>query len=342
MTKLDKLNDISALIAALPTIDDAAHDAATAHQTQLTKPPGSLGRLEEVAEFVAGWHAVARPEINQVRAIIFAGNHGVCAQGVNAFPQSVTAQMVANFEAGGAAINQLCKSVDADLSVVPLELDRPTKDFTQAPALTDTELLSALNRGMTAVQSDTDILILGEMGIGNSTVAAALCTALYGGSSSDWVGPGTGAGAEGIRRKIAAINAGLNRHDTALGSPLAILQAFGGYEQAAICGAILAARMNRTPVILDGFICTAAAAVLHATDKTTLDHCLVGHQSHEPGHRKLLDHLGKRPLLNLDMRLGEGTGAALALSVIRGALACHNGMATFAKAGVSDAGASNS
>lgn len=342
MTKLDKLNDISALIAALPTIDDTAHDAATAHQTQLTKPPGSLGRLEEVAEFVAGWHAVARREINQARAIIFAGNHGVCAQGVNAFPQSVTAQMVANFEAGGAAINQLCKSVGADLSVVPLELDHPTKDFTQAPALTETELLSALNRGMAAVQSDTDILILGEMGIGNSTVAAALCAALYGGSSSDWVGPGTGADADGIARKVTAINAGLSRHHAALGSPLAILQAFGGYEQAAICGAILAARMNRTPVILDGFICTAAAAVLHATDETTLDHCLVGHQSHEPGHRKLLDHLGKRPLLNLDMRLGEGTGAALALSVIRGALACHNGMATFAEAGVSDAGASNS
>ena len=341
MIKLDKLEDLPALIATLPAIDAAVRDNATAHQDQLTKPPGSLGRLEEIAAFMAGWHTTSNPKINQAHAIIFAGNHGICEQGVNAFPQSVTAQMVANFEAGGAAINQLCRSVGADLSVVAIALDRPTQDFTETSALTEAELLSSLNRGMAAVQSNADILILGEMGIGNSTVAAALCTALYGGSPSDWVGPGTGADAAGIARKISAIDAGLIRHKAALGSPLATLQAFGGHEQTALCGAILAARVNRTPVILDGFICTAAAAILHAMAPTTLDHCLVGHESHEPGHRRLLELIDKRPLLDLDMRLGEGSGAALALSIIRGALACHNGMATFADAGVSDAGTSS-
>lgn len=337
MTQLSKLDDLFELVACLPAIDLEAREAAIAHQAQLTKPPGSLGRLEEIAAFMAGWHATPRPQINKADAIIFAGNHGVCAQGVNAFPQSVTAQMVANFEAGGAAINQLCASVGANLTVVPIELDHPTLDFTQAAALSETELLSSLNRGIAAVGPDTDILILGEMGIGNSTTAAALCAALIGGEACDWVGPGTGAGTDGMLRKTASVNAGLQRHAATAGTPLAILRAFGGHEQAALCGAILAARLARTPVLLDGFICTAAAAVLHAIDAAILAHCLVGHRSHEPGHRKLLQELGKEPLLDLDMRLGEGTGAALALSIIHGALACHNGMATFAEAGISEA-----
>lgn len=338
MTELSKLNDVFDLIASLPELDQAARDAAIAHQAQLTKPPGSLGRLEEIAAFMAGWRVTPCPEIRNARALIFAGNHGVCAQGVNAFPQSVTAQMVANFEAGGAAINQLCMAAGADLSVVPIQLDQPTQDFTQAAALSEADLLSSLNRGIAAVNPDTDILVLGEMGIGNSTVAAALCSALFGGDPSEWVGPGTGAGADGIQLKTATVNAGLQRHRATIGTPLAILQAFGGHEQAALCGAILAARLNRIPVLLDGFICTAAAAVLHAIQPSTLAHCLVGHRSLEPGHQKLLNELGLKPLLDLDMRLGEGSGAALALSVIRGALACHNGMATFAEAGVSDAG----
>lgn len=328
-------NAFAELAARLPSADVAAADAARARQDTLTKPPGSLGRLEELAVFMASWHGTPRPVIAKAQALVFAGNHGVCAQGVNPYPQAVTAQMVANFQAGGAAINQMCKVAGAELSVIALDLDRATADFTQSRAMTDAECLDAIERGSAAVDTTADILVLGEMGIGNSTVAAALTTALFGGRAADWVGPGTGSDAAGIARKIAAIEAGLARHATL--APLATLSAFGGREQAAICGAVLAARAARIPVILDGFICTAAAAVLFAADPRVLDHCLVGHASAEPGHRRLLEVLGQRPVLEFDMRLGEGTGAALALGIVRAALACHNGMATFAEAGVASA-----
>jgi nicotinate-nucleotide--dimethylbenzimidazole phosphoribosyltransferase len=329
------MRSMTALADRLPVADTASATAARERQACLTKPPGSLGRLEELAEFMAAWHATPRPEIARAQALVFAGNHGVCAQGVNPFPQAVTAQMVANFEAGGAAINQLCRIAGADLTVIALDLDRPTADFTEGPAISDAECLDALHRGAAAVDIRADVLILGEMGIGNSTVAAALCSALFGGAICDWVGPGTGSDEAGIGRKVRAIETGLERH-RGLGA-MATLAAFGGREQAAICGAILAARTARIPVILDGFICTAAAAVLHAADTRLLDHCLAGHASSETGHRRLLETLGKRPILEFDMRLGEGSGAALALGIVRAALACHNGMATFAEAGVATA-----
>ena len=188
-----------------------------------------------------------------------------------------------------------------------------------------------------AVDEGADILILGEMGIGNSTVAAALAAACFGGPVAEWVGPGTGSDKAGIARKVEVIERGLRRHEAVRGDAPVILAALGGREQAAICGAVLAARAARIPVILDGFICTAAAAVLYAADKRLLDHCLVGHASAEPGHRKLLAAIHKRPVLEFDMRLGEGSGAALALGIVRSALACHNGMATFGEAGVSEA-----
>lgn len=336
MTAFKTLADIEALVDDLPATDVAAEAAARQRQDTLTKPPGSLGRLEELAVFMAGWRGTAHPKITSAQALVFAGNHGVCAHGVNAFPQSVTAQMVRNFEAGGAAINQLCLASGADLSVIEMEQLAPTGDFTTAEALTGVQLFGALNRGATAVRADADVLVLGEMGIGNSTVAAALCAALFGGPAEQWVGPGTGAGAEGIERKIAVVESGLRRHQALTGQPLGLLRALGGFEQAALCGAILAARMQRTPVLLDGFICCAAAGVLHALNPGVLDHCLIGHTSAEPGHRHLVERIGKRPVLDLDMRLGEGSGAALALAVLRAAIACHNGMATFAEAGVSD------
>jgi len=332
---LSDLGAIGTLADRLPAADAAAAAAARARQASLTKPPGSLGRLEEIAEFMAAWRATPRPEITSAQAMVFAGNHGVCAQGVNPYPQAVTKQMVANFEAGGAAINQLCRVSGADLCVIALDLDRPTADFTQCPAMTNAECLAAFNRGAKAVDRRADVLIVGEMGIGNSTIAAALCAALFGGAVTDWVGPGTGSDADGMARKIGAIEKGLKRHGGL--DAMATLAALGGREQAALCGAIIAARAARVPVILDGFICTAAAAVLHATDRRLLDHCLAGHASSEPGHRRLLAVLGKRPVLEFDMRLGEGSGAALALGIVRGALACHNGMATFGEAGVATA-----
>jgi nicotinate-nucleotide--dimethylbenzimidazole phosphoribosyltransferase len=337
MKKLTKLADILTLVDTLPMADVASAKAARARQDSLTKPPGSLGRLEDLAAFMAEWRATARPEIWKAQALVFAGNHGICAQGVNPYPQEVTAQMVANFASGGAAINQLCLVNGAELSVIALDLDRPTNDFTQGPAMTATDCLAALKKGAAAVDAGADVLLLGEMGIGNSTVAAALAAACFGGPVAEWVGPGTGSDPAGIARKIDAIERGLALHGDTIGNAPAILAALGGREQAAICGAVLAARAARIPVILDGFICTAAAAVLYAADPRLLDHCLVGHASAEPGHRKLLSAINKRPVLEFDMRLGEGSGAALALGILRSALACHNGMATFGEAGVTEA-----
>lgn len=337
LPRITSLSQIARLADRLPQADQKAAAAARERQNSLTKPPGSLGRLEEIAEFMAAWRGTPRPRIDRAQALVFAGNHGICAQGVNPYPQEVTAQMVANFRAGGAAINQLCDINGADLSVIALELDRPTRDFTEAPAMDEFECLDALWQGASAVDASADILILGEMGIGNSTIAAALAAACFGGPVAEWVGPGTGSDKAGIARKISVIEKGLSLHADSLGKGAAILATLGGREQAAICGAVLAARAARIPVILDGFICTAAAAVLYATDKRLLDHCLVGHASAEPGHRKLLAAIHKRPILQFDMRLGEGTGAALALGIVRSALACHNGMATFAEAGVAGA-----
>lgn len=337
----DSMNDISsfdtldALVHDLPQADETAAKAAEAHQAQLTKPQGALGKLEALAIFMASWQQTARPQINKAQALIFAGNHGICAQGVNPFPQAVTAQMVANFQAGGGAMNQLCGVSGAELRVVPLQLDTPTGDFTKGPALSEGELFDALSIGANAVELDADILLLGEMGIGNSTVSAALAASLFGGDVSDWVGAGTGADGAGIIRKISAIEAGIARHGRQ--SDMRALLSFGGREQAAICGAILAARKARIPVMLDGFICTAAAAPLYCYQPACLDHCLVGHVSAEKGHQLLLTHMKKSALLDLDMCLGEGTGAALALSLLRGALACHNDMATLASIGIKSA-----
>lgn len=333
----DSLATLRAHLGVLPSSDEIAEAAARDRQANLTKPLGALGRLEELAVFMAGWQGTARPRIIRAQAVVFAGNHGVCAQGVNPFPQEVTAQMVANFRAGGAAINQLCRASGAELSVVALELDRPTGDFTQGLAMNEADLLEALARGAEAVDPAADVLLLGEMGIGNSTVAAALAHATFGGTAVDWVGRGTGADDAGVMRKLAAVEAGIKRHAALLDDPFTTLMAFGGREQAAICGAVLAARFLRIPVLLDGFICTAAAAVLARLEGDALAHCIVSHASAELGHCRMLVHLGKAPILDLNMRLGEGSGAAVALSVLRAALEAHNGMATFAEAGVSGA-----
>jgi nicotinate-nucleotide--dimethylbenzimidazole phosphoribosyltransferase len=324
------------LLGTLPGPDETARAAAAARQAQLTKPHGSLGRLEEIALFMAGWHGVDRPRIERGRAVIFAGNHGIATRGVSAFPSEVTAQMVANFVAGGAAINALSAAAGLSLSVVPIELDRPTQDFTRGPAMTEAECLAALNIGAAAV-GDADLLVLGEMGIGNSTAAAALSAASMGGTGMSWIGPGTGVDADGLARKAMTVDAALMCHAGELDRPFEILRRLGGREIVAIAGAVIAARHACVPVVLDGFICTAAIAPLSLVAPGVSAHCLSGHGSAEPGHRKLLEKLKLRPLLMLDMRLGEGSGAAVAMQVVRSALAAHDGMATFAEAGVSAA-----
>jgi nicotinate-nucleotide--dimethylbenzimidazole phosphoribosyltransferase len=312
-----------------------ARAAALARQAELTKPAGSLGRLEDIAVFFAGWQRREKPRIDRARAVVFAGNHGVTAHGVSAFPPGVTRQMVANFEAGGAAINALSGAAGLELRVVALDLDNPTADFTAEPAMTESECLAALNAGAAAVDDTLDLIVLGEMGIGNSTAAAALCARSFGGAVTDWVGPGSGVGAAGIARKVRVIERALAAHDHAAHSAFETLRRVGGREIAAIAGAVLRARQRGVPVVLDGFICCSAIAPLAADNRAITDHCLAGHRSAEPGHRRLLEALGLDPLLTLGMRLGEGSGAALAAGVIRAALAAHGEMATFAEAAVS-------
>lgn len=328
------LADFANVLTTLPAPDQAARAGAADRNAQLTKPPGALGRLEDLALWYAGWRGDARPRLAAPQIAIFAGNHGVVAQGVSAFPPQVTAQMVANFAAGGAAINQLARCFGARLTVTALDLDRPTADFTASPAMTEADCCAALSAGWAAVDPLADLLVTGEMGIGNTTSAAALAAALMGGTAADWVGRGTGVDDAGLARKRAAVDAGLARHPEARTAPLQALRSLGGRELAAMAGAITRARTLRIPVLLDGFICTAAAAVLEKTRAGALDHCLAGHVSQEPGHARLLAELDKAPLLSLGLRLGEGSGAALAIGVLQGAIACHSGMATFAEAGV--------
>lgn len=330
------LEDLRSACLDLPSGDEAAAAAVAARQDTLTKPPGSLGRLEVLAAWLARWQGRSTPRLDKVKVIVFAGSHGVTAQGVSAFPAEVTTQMVANFAGGGAAINQLARVAGADLEVIPLDVDRPTSDFTQTAAMDDDAFLAAVSTGYNAVSPDLDLLSLGEMGIGNTTTAAAIAAGLFGGGALKWVGRGTGVDDAGLYRKTTAIEKGLALHGAALNDPLKVAAALGGRELAAMLGAALAARMHGVPLMLDGFVTTAAVAPLAKLDPTGLDHAVAGHVSAENAHRILLETLNLKPMLDLGMRLGEGSGGCLAINILRGALACHTGMASFAEAGVSD------
>ncbi|MER8562571.1 nicotinate-nucleotide--dimethylbenzimidazole phosphoribosyltransferase [Mesorhizobium sp. M0578] len=330
------LDELRAACLDLHSGSDAAANAVAHRQDTLTKPQGSLGRLETVAAWLARWQGRDIPKLDRVKVFVFAGNHGVTAQGVSAFSSEVTVQMVANFAGGGAAINQLARIAGAELDVIPLDLDRPTGDFTQEPAMDDEAFLAALSAGYDAISRDLDLVCFGEMGIGNTTPAAAISTALFGGGAERWTGRGTGVDDAGLVRKIVAIEAGLKRHAPALADPLKVAAALGGRELAAILGATLAARHLGVPVLLDGFVCTAAAAPLAALHPAGLAHTMAAHVSAESGHRRLLEALGLPPLLDLGMRLGEGSGACLAVNIVRSALECHARMASFAEAGVSE------
>ena len=336
MTGHPSIDAIRATCSSFPDGVKDAEAAALERQSMLTKPPGSLGRLERIAAFLAGWQGRAVPKLDNVSVLVFAGSHGVTAQGVSAFPAEVTAQMVANFAAGGAAINQLARQAGATLDVVELDVDRPTGDFTQGPAMSEDDFAAAVAKGRAAVKPDIDLICVGEMGIGNTTAAAALSAALFGGSGTEWVGRGTGVDDAGLARKAAAVDAALARHGNALRDPLDAARLVGGRELAAILGAVLEARLRSIPVLLDGFVATAAAAPLARLVDGGLAHALAGHVSAEAQHRRLLGLLGLDPILDLGMRLGEASGACLAVNILRGALACHAGMATFAEAGVSD------
>ncbi len=334
MTTFGDLDAFRAACMDLPLGSASAHDAVRERQANLTKPPGSLGRLEDLAAWLAKWQSRPMPRLDQADILVFAGNHGVTRHGVSPYPASVTAQMVANFSRGGAAINQLARIADARLRVIPLELETPTNDFTETAAMDEAAFLRAVSSGYDAVPAGCDLLCLGEMGIGNTTAAAAIAAALFGGGGARWVGRGTGIDDAGLARKIATINAGLARHAGCQDDPARIAMALGGRELAAIMGATLAARYRGVPVLLDGFVCTAAAAPLARFRPDGLDHTLLSHLSAEAGHRMLAEALGLRPLLDFGMRLGEASAAALAVPLLRAAVACHTGMATFAEAAV--------
>lgn len=346
------------LANAVASIDADAAAAARERQGQLTKPPGSLGRLEVVAESFAGWQGRAIPVLKQVDVCIFAGDHGVVAQGVSAFPQAVTGQMIANFAAGGAAISVLARQQDARLSVVNLGTVEPppviegvvdlqlapgTADFTREPAMSESVLAAALGAGARQVDNRAELFIGGEMGIGNTTSAAAVVAALAGLDPAVVVGRGTGVDDDGLARKRAVVEAGLARHVraseslTGMERVLEILRRLGGLEIAALVGAYVAAAQAGVPVLVDGFISTAAALAACGIQPGCARWFLFGHRSAESGHAQTLAALDASPLLDLNMRLGEGSGAAVAVGVIRSALAVHAGMATFADAGVADA-----
>lgn len=336
MNPLTSLSQLQEIVTTLPVADSHARRVAIERQQLLTKPVGSLGRLEDIAIWLAAWQGIARPKLDLCQTIVFAGNHGIAARGVSAFPPVVTEQMVANFQNGGAAINQLCESVGSSLDVHVLNLDCATADFSEKAAMSPEICVEAINNGIAAVNPDADIIALGEMGIGNTTSAAAICCGLFGGDPSHWTGRGTGVDDATLALKAELIRSAIILHEQQLDDPISVLRCLGGRELAALFGAALCARYHRIPVILDGFVCTAAVAPLAVLTEGALDHCIVSHRSVEPGHCQLLEKLKMRSVLDLDMRLGEASGAALVLGIVRSAIAIHNGMATFAEAGVSE------
>ncbi|MEM7197291.1 MAG: nicotinate-nucleotide--dimethylbenzimidazole phosphoribosyltransferase [Pseudomonadota bacterium] len=334
--KLQKFSEIRKIMKQCPSLDEDARAQAKAHEDRLTKPQGALGRLEEFSAWAAAAQGKASPKCNHIRVAIYAGNHGIAKEGISAYPPSVTAQMVENFRNGGAAVNQLCAELDADLQVYELNLEQPCKNICHAPAMSEDSCVRALCYGMLAVEDGIDLLCLGEMGIGNTASASAMMMALHGGKSHMWVGPGTGVRGDALTHKIDKVEVAVSRaleKNTKL-SGLETLAQLGGFEFAALAGAIIAARMAPVPVVLDGFACTATAALLEHEVPGFLDHCQIGHCSAEPAHKRLLKILKRDPVLDFSMRLGEGSGAVLAAMMIKSAIACHNGMATFAQAHV--------
>ena len=329
-------DDFRALAASVPPLDAAAVEAVRARDRVLTKPAGSLGRLEALVEWLAAVQGRAPPRADRIMVALFATSHGVAAEGVSAYPAEVSAQMLANFEKGGAAINAMCRSAGLGLRIFDLAVASPSGTIGVEDAFRDErDCAGTLAFGLEAIAGGIDVLALGEMGIGNTTVAAAVLCALHGGAAADWVGAGTGVDGAGILRKAEVVDRAVDR----LGGerePLSVLRRVGGREIAAMAGAILAARHQSVPVMVDGFVSTAAASVVHAMNPDAIAHCRFGHLSAERAHGRALEAMGVEPILSLGMRLGEGTGAALAAQVAKVAVDVHVGMATFAEAGVSD------
>jgi len=342
-------------LSEIGELDEKAMQEAKRRQDQLTKPRGSLGRLEELACRIAGITGRANPDVNRKRIVLFAADHGVTLEGVSAYPREVTAQMVKNFLHGGAAINAIARSFGVEVEVVDIGVDaefpdtpglvkrkvsRGTSSITKGPAMTIEQVVSAITAGVeraeVAVQYGVKLLGTGDMGIGNTTPSSALYAALLDREPVEVTGRGTGVDDQGLARKIKVVEQALQVNREKLTDPLSTLAALGGFEIGGLCGLIIGAAMNRMPVVIDGFISSAAALVAIRMKPVIQRYCIFGHLSQEQGHKLLFRELGERPLLDLDLRLGEGTGAALAMGIIQAAMEAHNGMTTFESAGVSN------
>lgn len=328
MTSALPFDDFRNLLGQLPEGDERSGDAVRSVFARADKPTGSLGQLEEIAAWLATWSGRPQPAIRRAEVAIFAGNHGVAVNhDISPRPIEATARAVELCAAGGAAINQVCLANDLGLKVFDLALHLPTGDITSAAALDERGCAATMAFGMEAVAGGADLLCIGDLGIGNSTVAASLCAAIHGGKGTDWVGPGSGADAAMQARKAEAVDAALAFHGAHLGDPLEALRRVGGREFAAIAGAILAARIQKIPVLLDGYPAIAAASVLHAENPSSLDHCLIAQVTVEPGQAKAAAKLGMKPLVDLGMAHGEGVGAALAAGLVKAAALTASGMA---------------
>lgn len=309
--------------------DAACRDAVAARAATVLRPAGALRRLDEVAAWLAGWQRTDRPAVHRPAAVLFAADHGVAVEGVSAYPADVTAAMVKALDAGVATAAVLCRHVGAELRVVDVGVGRPTANLAVEPALGADAFAEAWQAGTAAVEDlDADVLVLGEMGIGNTTAAAAVSCALFGGPAADWVGRGTGLDDRGLALKTEVVDRAVARVGEE-DRPLEVLRQVGGAELVAMAGAASAARERSLPVLLDGYVVTAAVAALAVDRAGALDHCLAAHRSPEPGHGRLLDRLGLVPLLDLELRLGEGSGALLAVPLVAMAAAAVVDVATF-------------
>lgn len=300
----------------LPTCDQASQNAVRDRASNVLRPAGALQTLDEIAILIAGWHATSAPRITRPAALVFAADHGVASSSVSAYPADITASMLKAYQSGKSTLSVFAKIAGATVHAVDVGVGRPTKDIQVEAAMSQQRFDEAITAGRNAVeQLDADLLVLGEMGIGNTTAAAAVTAAILGGATTSWVGRGTGVDEEGMARKCSAVDRAVTRIKE-IKDPLEILRQVGGAEIAAMAGALVAARLRRLPVVIDGYVVTSAALPLHQISSTALDHCLFGHCSAEQGHRKVLTHLNKLPILDLSMRLGEGSGAMAAVPLI--------------------------
>lgn len=314
--------------------DLVAGESVRRRATRVIRPAGALSRLDELAVWLAQWQRTSRPAVDAPVVVVFAGDHGVTTDGVSAYPQEVTRAMVQAISMGLATVSVMTKTIGARLDLVDLGVGNPTGNLRIEPAMSEEEALSAFERGRAAVDiGPVDLLVPAEVGIGNTTAAAALCLALWGGDVDDWIGPGTGLDETGVARKRRVVAEAVARVPTDA-SPFEKARQLGGRELLAIAGAVHAAREASIPVLLDGFATTAAATVLEAVRPGLLEHCWPGHLSPEPGHRRLLERLGRAPILDLEMRLGEGSGALAAVPIVRMAAKCVTDVATFEEVGL--------